>query len=190
MRTRRHTQTGLTVSELLTGLAVAAVLAGAAIPGMSTVLNRANADAAVEQMARAIAYTRHQAISRRTTATLCPGRETVCGKRDTWHEGAMVFLDRNANGSRDNDEELLLQLPPLPEGYRVRWRSFRNRKSLSMRPDGTTDWQPGNMLVCPADGDAHNARQLIVNAQGRVRLSRDLDADGIVEDARGRPVAC
>ena len=186
---RRHAQTGLTLSELLAALAVAALLAGAAVPAMSTLTTRAKADAALEQLSRTIQFTRHQAITRRATATLCPGGETVCGRRDSWHQGAMVFLDANANGDRDAGEEILHRLPRL-EGIRVRWRSFRNRKSLSMRPDGTTDWQPGNMVVCPIDGDAKHARQLIVNAQGRVRFSRDTDGDGIVEDARGRPVSC
>ena len=186
----RRTQTGLTLSELLTALAVAAVLVGAAIPGMSVLLRHAEADAAIEQMVRAIQFTRYQAIARRTTATLCPGVEAACGGRDTWHEGALVFVDDNANGDRDGNEVVLQRLPPLPDGYRLRWRSFRNRKSLSMRPDGTTDWQPGNMVLCPADGNAVNARQLIVNAQGRVRQSPDLDGDGVVEDAQGLPVSC
>lgn len=182
-------QSGLTLSELLTALIVAALLAGAAVPAMSALTTRAKAEAAIEQMSRAIRFTRYQAIAHRSVATFCPGRETVCGRRDSWHEGAMVFLDANANGAREADEEILQRLPPLV-GFRARWRSFRNRKSLSMRPDGTTDWQPGNMVVCPIDGDAKHARQLIVNAQGRVRLSRDEDGDGVVEDARGRPVSC
>lgn len=185
----RERQTGLTLSELLTALVVAALLAGAAIPAMSALTTRARADAALEQMARAIRFTRYQAIAHGTVATLCPGRQTVCGRRDSWHEGAMVFLDGNANGTRDAAEDILQRLPPL-DGFRVRWRSFRNRKSLSMRPDGTTDWQPGNMLVCPVNGDAQHARQLIVNAQGRVRFGRDGDGDGVVEDTRGRPVSC
>lgn len=189
MPTGRPAQTGLTLSELLTALVVAALLAGAAVPAMSALTTRAKADAALEQMSRAIQFTRYQAITHRTNATLCPARETACGRRDSWHEGAMVFLDTNANGVRDDGEEILQRFPPL-QGFRVRWRSFRNRKSLSMRPDGTTDWQPGNMVVCPFDGDAQNARQLIINAQGRIRFSRDADGDGIVEDARGRPVSC
>ncbi len=186
---RQHLQAGLTLSELLTALVIAALLAGAAVPAMSALTTRAKADAALEQLSRAIRFTRYQAITHRTNATLCPGGATACGRRDSWHEGAMVFLDANANGDRDAAEEVLQRLPPI-EGYRVRWRSFRNRKSLSMRPDGTTDWQPGNMVVCPVNGDAKHARQLIVNAQGRVRFGRDGDGDGIVEDARGRPVSC
>ena len=189
MAGERRAQTGLTLSELLAALAVAGVLAAAAVPGMSPLVTRAKADAAIEQLSRAIQFTRFQAITRQRTATLCPAREASCGRRDSWHEGAMVFVDANADGVRDGGEEILLRLPPLP-GHRIRWRSFRNRKSLSMRPDGTTDWQPGNMLACPIDGDAKHARQLIVNAQGRVRFSRDRDGDGIVEDARGRPVSC
>ena len=189
MTGRRCKQSGLTLGELLTALAVAAVLAGVAVPGMSALLARTQADAAIEQLARAIQFTRYQAITHRATATLCPARDAVCGPRDTWHEGAMIFLDANSNGVRDDGEDILRRLPTL-QGHRVRWRSFRNRTFLSMRPDGTTDWQSGNMLVCPTDGEARNARQLIINAQGRVRLSRDRDGDGVVEDAHGRPVAC
>ena len=181
---------GLTISELLAALAVTAVLAGTAIPAVSGLIGRSQSDAAIGQMVQAVQFTRHQAIVRRVTATLCPGRGPLCGARDTWHEGAMIFLDANANGSREPGEEIVQRLTGLPEGYRVAWRSFRNRRSLSMKPDGATDWQPGNMVLCPPDGDARNARQLIVNAQGRVRLSRDGDGDGVVEDAMGRPVSC
>lgn len=174
----------------MTALAIAAMLAAAAVPSMSHLVVRHQADAAIEQMMGAVQFARHLAVARRVTATLCPGRGSSCGRRDSWHEGAMIFLDANANSRLDPDEEIVLQLPPLPAGYRVYWRSFRNRISLSMKPTGITDWQNGSMLVCPPDGDTKNARRLIVNAQGRVRLGRDEDGDGVVEDAGGDPVSC
>ena len=188
-RTRRRA-TGTSLAETVTALAIVAVLAGAATPAFSALLGRSRADAAIEQLASAVRFTRHLAVTRRTTATLCPGAGERCGRRDTWHEGAMIFLDADADGRRDAGEPVVRRLPPLPEGHRLRWRSFRNRKSLSMRPTGTTDWQNGNMVLCPPDGDARHARQLVVNAQGRTRLATDTDGDGIVENARGRPVSC
>ena len=181
---------GTSLAETVTALAIVAVLAGAATPAFSALLGRSRADAAIEQLASAVRFTRHLAVTRRITATLCPSAGERCGRRDTWHEGAMIFLDADADGRRDAGEAVVRRLPPLPEGHRLRWRSFRNRKSLSMRPTGMTDWQNGSMVLCPPDGDARHARQLIVNAQGRTRLATDTDGDGIVENARGRPVSC
>ena len=181
---------GHTIVELITALGIAAVLAGVAVPGMARLVVRSHADAAVEQMMGAVQFARHLAVARRVTATLCPGRGARCGPRDTWHSGAMIFLDADADGRRDSNEQIVRRLPPLAGGYRISWRSFRNRKSLSMKPTGVTDWQNGSMRACPPNGDAKHARQLIVNAQGRVRLARDTDGDGVVEDAAGRPLSC
>ena len=113
-----------------------------------------------------------------------------CGRRNTWHNGALVFLDRNANGRFDGSDVLLRRIPRLGEGERFYWRSFRNRSYLMIRPSGLTDWQNGNLLYCPASGDPRFARQIVINAQGRVRHARDSDGDGIVEDAQGRAVDC
>ncbi|MCE2424511.1 MAG: GspH/FimT family protein [Pseudomonadales bacterium] len=187
---RRRTARGLTLGELLAALAVVAVLAAVAAPGMAGLVANRQSDAASEQMLRAVRYTRSLAVTRRVTATLCPGAGERCGPRDSWHEGAFVFLDRDADGRRALDEPVARRMPPLPRGYRATWRSFRNRVSLSMRPTGLTDWQAGNLLICPPDGDPKGARQLIINAQGRVRQARDSDGDGIVENADGNPVSC
>ena len=183
-------QRGATMMELMTTLAVAAALAGAAAPGMANLVGRSQADAAIGQLRDAVQFARQLAIARRVTATLCPGSGNACGRRNSWHEGALVFLDGNANGRRETGEEIISRLPPLPAGYRVTWRSFRNRTSLSMRPTGLTDWQNGSMLLCPPDGDARQARLLVVNAHGRVRLARDRNGDGVVERANGRAVSC
>lgn len=176
--------------ELMTTLAVAAILAGAAAPSMSALVAGREGDAAIEQMHGAVQLARQLAVARRATTTLCPASGETCGPRDSWHEGAMVFLDPNGNARRDAGEAVLHRVPPFPAGYRMTWRSFRNRKSLSMQPTGITHWQNGSMLLCPPDGNAANAQLLIVNAQGRTRRGEDANGDGIVEGANRRPVSC
>lgn len=182
----------MTIAELTTALAVAAVLAAAAAPGMATLVTRSEADAAIEQLRGAVQFARHSAVARGAVATFCPAPPGAggCGPRGSWHLGGMVFLDANANGAREPGEDAILRLPPLAAGYRVRWRSFRNRAFLSMLPTGITNWQNGSLLVCAPDGAPESARLLIVNAQGSARLAVDGDGDGIVEAANGRPVAC
>ena len=201
---------GLTLVELLTTLAVAGILVATASGGAARLVDQHRAGAAVNQMLGAIRFARHAAVAHRSPATLCPAdgghpsqerslqpgsarghpSQNKCGQRNAWHNGALVFLDENANGRFDSGDVLLSRLPPLGEGDRFYWRSFRNRSYLMIRPSGLTDWQNGNFLYCPRGGDPRFARQIVINAQARVRHARDSDGDGIVEDARGRPVAC
>ncbi len=196
---------GLTLVELLTTLAVAGILVAAASGGAAHLIGQHRASAAVNQMLGAVRFARHAAVAPRSSVTLCPadGAQSVqpggaggnpsqerCGRRNTWHNGALVFLDRNANGRFDGSDVLLRRMPRLGEGERFYWRSFRNRSYLMIRPSGLTDWQNGNLLYCPASGDPRFARQIVINAQARVRHARDSDGDGIVEDAKGRAVDC
>ena len=185
---------GLTLVELLTTLVVAGILVTAASGGTAHLVDQNRASAAVNQMLGAIRFARHAAVAHRSSATLCPAgggqSQEKCGRRNTWHNGALVFLDENANGRFDGSDVLLRRLPPLGEGDRFYWRSFRNRSYLMIRPSGLTDWQNGNFLYCRQGGDPGLARQIVINAQARVRHARDSDGDGIVEDARGRPVRC
>ncbi len=189
---------GLTLVELLTTLAVAGILVASASGGAGHLVEQHRASAAVNQMLGAVRFARHAAVTHRAFATLCPAEgaqpggpsQHDCGRRNTWHNGALVFLDRNANGRFDGEDVLLRRVPRLREGDRFYWRSFRNRTYLMIRPNGLTDWQNGNLLYCPENGDPTYARQIVVNAQARVRHARDSDGDGIVEDSRGRPVAC
>ena len=180
----------MTLIELLVTLAVAAILMSAALVSASHWIEQGRASAAINQMLGAVQFTRHAAVTYRTTATLCPADGLKCGRRNDWHNGALMFLDRNVNGRVDGEDVVLRQLPRLRSGARIYWRSFRNRSYLSIKPSGLTDWQNGHLLYCPPSRDPLYAREVIINAQARVRHARDTDGDGIVEDARGRPVSC
>ena len=189
-RDARHGVGGVTLAEVLTTLAAGALLMAVALPAFDGLLARERAGSAINQMLGAVQFTRAAAVSHRVSAALCPGAEDRCGRRNSWHDGALAFLDPNGNGRRDSGEEILMRLPPLPAGHRIYWRAFRNRTALVFRPSGLTDWQSGNFLYCPPDGDATGARQIVLNVEGRARRAVDADGDGVVEDSAGRPVVC
>ena len=181
---------GTTLIELLVSLAVAGILLSWAGAEATHLVTEHRATAAVNQILGAVRFARHAAVTYRSPVTVCPAGREGCGRRDHWHDGILVFLDRNADGRLDEGEGILRRLPRLDARERIYWRSFRNRSYLSLRPSGLTDWQNGSFLLCPGGGDPRQARQLIVNAQARVRHARDADGDGIREDASGRPLAC
>ncbi len=172
------------------GLALSGLLMSLCIPAFNHLLAGQRSTARVNQMIGAVQLARQAAISLNTTTTLCPAQDGVCLGRNQWHIGAMIFTDRNHNGALENNETLVARLPRLDPGERIYWRSFRNRNFLRFKATGLTDWQNGHFLYCPPDGDPRYAREVILNAQGRVRLAPDSDADGIAEDARGRPLRC
>ncbi len=186
-----HKARGISLTELLVTLGVAATLGSFAVTSWTQSVTQSRSTAAINQLIGAVAATRNAAVTRRTVATLCPSADaTVCGPRDAWHRGAMIFADRDRNGSRSANEAVIAMLPGLREGVVAYWRSFRNRPSLSFAPTGLTLWQSGHFLLCPASEDARLYRQVIINHAGRARLARDRNGDGVAEDASGNPLRC
>jgi type IV fimbrial biogenesis protein FimT len=176
---------------LLVSLAILAGLASLAGPGMIRLVQQERSSAALNQLLGAVHLARSSAITRGAIVTLCPSANgETCAGRNQWHEGAIVFSDEDRDGRRDADDALLRVLPGFADSSRVYWRSFRNKSYLQINGRGMTNWQNGHFLYCPANRDPRLARQLILNAQARVRKAPDRDGDGIAEDANGDPLEC
>ena len=182
---------GFTLTEILVTLAVVGVMTGFALPAFHGIVERNRSAVALNQLLGALQSARNAAITLRTAVTLCPSAtDAACGARDSWHQGTLIFADHNRDGLRDPTEQVVRWLPGFDNGARIYWRSFRNRSYLQMSPTGMTDWQNGNLLYCPPDGDPHFAREVIINAQARPRTAPDKNRDGIAEDANGQPLRC
>ena len=181
---------GFTLSELLVSIAIVAVALTMAVPAFQNLLAAQRSTAIVNQLIGAVTLARTEAIVRRRTVTFCPGAAGRCLDRNEWHAGALVFIDHDGNGMRDDGDTLVAAFPPLRSGERIYWQSFRNRRFLQFHPRGYTQWQNGSFLYCPADQRATLARLVIVNAAGRTRPGVDADGDGIVERAGGGNVRC
>ena len=182
-------RSGYTLLELLITLAILGVLLQMGLPSLAHLQRGREADMLMKTLTGHIALARSEAATQGRIVTLCPSRDGVhCG--GDWGQGSLLFLDRNGDRVVNQDDRVLrVRLDETPPGS-LRWRAFGNRQALQIDARGFLLHQSGNFTYCDASGDARLNRQLVVNATGRVRVSRDTDGDDVVEDSRGRPLLC
>ncbi len=189
-RDRRHDRSrGITFIDLCIYLAIISIVTSLVVPPFERLLQRSKATSSINWILGAVNLTRLSAMHHHAYVTLCPTRDQErCG--GDWNSQLIVFVDSNRNRVIDGKDFIVSKLSFPQQAASLKWRSFRNRQYLQMTPEGYTNYQNGNFTYCPEDGDKRYARQLVINMQGRVRMARDRDGDGIVEDTRGRPVSC
>jgi prepilin-type N-terminal cleavage/methylation domain-containing protein len=178
---------GFTLIELAAVLAIMAILASMVMPSVAKLYARSEATTSINWMVTAVNYTRHAAISFRTTATLCPNHLTCGGQ---WHEDLMIFADRNGDGKFNQKDYLIHQINSQKVTGTFKWRSFRNRQYLQLTRFGYTNYQNGNFVYCPGRSSAKLARQIVINVQGRARVVHTRNDHGIPIDRKGKPLRC
>ncbi len=180
---------GLTLIEALVSLTIAGILVGSAIPSLTNLIERNQATTNINWIIGAVNFTRHTAVVRRTTVTLCaPLAEDRCG--GNWHDGLIVFTDRNKNAKIDATDMVVARIQPASGKGTIKWRAFRNRPYLQMTQLGYTNFQNGNFVYCPEGGDIRLARQIVINVQGRSRVVHTRNGEGLPIDRYGRVLRC
>ena len=180
---------GFTVIELFVVMSISVITLGVVMPSLAHIVERNHTAISINWLISSVTYTRHAAITKRITVTLCPSDNgsTCSGK---WHDGTIAFTDYNRDAQINGKDRLLHRFESPTNGSTITWRAFRNRQYLQMTHLGFTNFQNGNFVYCSQDRDPRYSRQLIINVQGRPRAARDRDGDGIVEDRYGRPLRC
>lgn len=179
---------GLSLLELLMVMAILAILAGAAAPGFQSTLDNREGELALRTLTAQLSLARTSAIEHGSTVTVCPSQDGASCSGN-WSDGSIVFTDLNGNQDIDEGDQLIRSSLIGLRGN-LRWRAFQNRQYLQIDPTGFMRHQSGNFTYCPADGDARQARQLVVNATGRTRLAVDSNGDGLRENSSGQPLRC
>jgi len=185
---RAKTSLGFTLIELLTVVAIVGILGGAAIPSMTDIFDANQSTTNLNDFVHRLHLTRNHALQSGKYITICAkGENQVCGR--DWSAGQLIFEDKNENLQVDIDEWMIYTGQSLTKEYRLTWRAFQNKRYLRYSPTGMTDWQNGTFRFCNLEKPKLN-RALIINAPGRVRLSKDSNGDGYHEDRTGNKIIC
>ena len=181
-------QRAYSLIEFLIVLVIISIILTITAPDISNILLRNRISGQLNQIIRAIHMARESAIFRNQVVTLCPTNNGNYCHGD-WHEGMLLFIDTNEDRHLAETEERIYHFQPLNKGDKLHWRAFRRKAYLLMHPTGVTAYQNGTFTYCPKEG-IRFARGVILNAAGRIRLTQDINGDGIDEGANGKPLRC
>ena len=180
---------GFTLFELMISITVLGILATVSLPNLSAMLQNNAGETVLNDVARTMSMARASAVVQGHTITMCRSIDNKACNGE-WHNGILVFLDRNGNRIVDTNDEIIhvTSFANIPGTLKL--SSFPSKQYLQFTPAGVINNQTGNFTWCPADHKPEQAQQLIFNITGRVRFAIDADKDGIREGADGNPLSC
>lgn len=171
LKENNHHNNGLSLIDLVLTIACIAVIGAFAIPNMNIFYQKQLAEHSARQLLGALMATRSAAVHARKIATLCPSRDAVyCSRK--WDDKLMIFIDKDKNGKRSEDEDIIHVRDAMQADGYMEWRAFRNPKYyIQYRSDGSTNYHNGTFAYCPPINPEINHRQIVINRAGRPRLA-------------------
>jgi type IV fimbrial biogenesis protein FimT len=166
-------QRGTTLYEAIMTLAVTGIVTATAVPGMKHLLANQRQSTAMNGFVTALHATRSEAIKRRERAVLCPSSDNqtcqgAAGGSTEWHQGYLMFADRNASRTRDDEEPVLHVFTP-PQGIRI--LSSAARDHVTYQATGLASGTNATFTFC-TEKNVIAPRAVILSNSGRPRVAK------------------
>lgn len=167
----RAAHCGFTLQELMITLAIGGVLITGGI-GMYGQLQESRLVTSVNAFVAHLSLARSEAVKRGMHVVICPSTNgTDCSASDGfnwWHDGAILFVDTNADRDRDPDEPLIHH---FSASSTTTIKSSPGSSRMVYMADGMTAVTNTTFTFCDTRG-THAARYVIVSRTGRARSAK------------------
>ncbi|WP_129647268.1 GspH/FimT family pseudopilin [Peristeroidobacter agariperforans] len=185
MRRTPKQSAGFTLLELMTALSVAGVLLAIGVPAFTDITRNNRLTTAANDLLRSTQVARTESIKRQVPVVVCASSDSTAAT-PTCNDGAfsqwIVFVDTDADWSPDVGEPVLERHPPLDPTITVR-NDLNGIISYGANGFATPPVSGGKLatdriVLCDARGnelvgtDSSAARALVVEATGRVRITK------------------
>jgi len=166
-------QDGFSLIELMFAVGLSAMLLGMAAPAMNHLISNSRQTGAMNDLVSSMHKARSAAITTNTRVTMCTSDDGNNCKTSAWHEGWIVFSDRDSDQSLDEDEAIIAS-SGYSKGLKIESGEFD--QFLMYRPNGrvmatSIDGNLGEFTFCDSRGSSY-AKVLIIDLSGRPRTSQ------------------
>jgi len=172
-RTNKPTKAphGFTLLELMITIAILAILLAIGIPSLQALIASSQLTTQTNNLITALNITRSQAIKNNTRATLCTSNDGTTCTLTPWHDGWLIYIDRNLNSQLD-PTETITTIGQTTRNLKISGNTnVANR--LTYQADGSLFSMVGTIRLCIATAALKdNARNIIINHFGRARIAR------------------
>lgn len=196
----RQKISGFTLLELMVTIVILAIVVSFAVPSFRQTVLESRIGSQINEFSGLIALARSEATKlQEGVVSVCSTTDgTTCNGGANWDQGWILFRDVDADGVIDNGVDELIKVGGLLSGgntARVDGLSSSDGSLVRFSsrgfplPDAIGSSAAGTLRVCDSRG-ASDARAVVISVSGQVRLARDENGDGIVDDHNGVSVTC
>ena len=153
--------------ELLVVVGLVSVLAGLAVPSFGTLLQDRQVQSAAEALVADLRLARSEAIRRVSLVAVCSSSDgQSCTSAAAWHEGWLVFMDRDGDERRGGGEELIrVQQRPAGLASVGDATPAGDKRLFTYHPTGVAKGASQTLVFAPQGQGT--ARVVCISFQGR-----------------------
>lgn len=175
---------GITLIDLLIAVSVLSILITQAIPSFIGLVYKSELVTQRNTFLSSLQLARSEAINRNQDVYMCAksGEEAICSEENSWHDGWIIYVDKNSNRELNTGEEIHF-FDGLPENYSLQNNSnihdfqFRNDGSLR-RGNGALPMMTFNLCAPNAEESIERrAYEIVINRGGRARTHEGIEGE-------------
>ena len=171
---------GYSLVGLLISIAISTILLGIGIPSMAGLVQSNRITTQLNDFRSELNYARIEAIQRNQNVVICKSSDREhCSTDYDWHDGWIVFIDVDKDHRYTPADVLLRSHGALRPGLKINYRGSGFSHYVVFRGIGTTSTN-GTFRFCDRN-HPENARALIINLAGRVRVGTTMPDGNVIE---------